>query len=85
MNAIARLKVDIVKHQETDKKIKDMSVEESKKQRKEIEEYENNRTFFEDTCHQSTKAVLASYRIYRRIYVTVFHRTSCSQDDDECR
>jgi len=70
MNALARLKVDVCKHQETDKKLKDMSAEEMKKEKKVIDEYESNRTFFEDTCHQSTKDVLASYRIYRQAYMS---------------
>ena len=33
-SAITRLNVDVSKHQETDKKLKDMSVEEMKKERK---------------------------------------------------
>ena len=65
MNATTVLKDELLKHIETAKKVKNMTSEDKKKHAKVLEEFERNRTFFEDTCHQSTKDVLASYRIYR--------------------
>ena len=70
MNETAILKEELVKHIETSKKLKDMTSEDKKKHTKLLEEFERNRTFFEDTCHQSTKDVLASYRIYRQAYMS---------------
>ena len=47
-----------------------MTSEDKKKHTKLLEEFERNRTFFEDTCYQITKDVLASYRIYRQAYMS---------------
>ena len=70
MNATAVLKDELVKHIETVKKVMDMPSEDKKKHAKVLEEFERNRTFFDDTCHQSTNDVLASFRIYRQAYMS---------------
>ena len=41
MNSIARFKIDLIKHQKTEKKLKDMSSEEATKQRHMLKESEN--------------------------------------------
>ena len=38
--------------------------------KKALDEYEKNRTFFENTCNRETKDVLTQYRIYRQAYMS---------------
>ena len=71
MNEIATLNAELSRHQELEKKLKDLSVEIMKTQKKALDEYEKNRTFFENTCNRKTKDVLAQYRIYRQAYISM--------------
>ena len=70
MNETFALREELGKHQQMQKSLKNMSVQEIKQHKKSIEEYDKKHTFFENSCHRTTKEVLATYRIYRQAYMS---------------